>query len=153
MERKRKVLAYITNCRRLLLFTQPQSPEAGIQVPAGTLRPDESPEDGVMREAWEETGLDGLILGPYLGRRDQEWDESTYGRAEVHERHFFHLICPGEPPDSWRHFEQDPSEGEEDPIPFDFFWVPLPDGVPWLLADQDVMLPQLLETLHLPFPS
>jgi 8-oxo-dGTP diphosphatase len=147
MERKRKVLAYVTNRGRLLLFTHPLSPEAGIQVPAGTLRPDESPEDGVLREAWEETGLEGLLLGTYLGRQDQEWDERIYGRAEVHERYFFHVLCPGDPPDRWRHFEQDPSEGEEGPIPFDFFWAPLPDGVPPLIAEQDVMLPRLREAL------
>jgi 8-oxo-dGTP diphosphatase len=149
MERKRKVLAYVTNRRRLLLFTHPQSPGAGIQVPAGTLRTGESPEDGVLREAREETGLEGLIFGTYLGRQDQDRDERTYGRAEVHERYFFHLLCPGDPPDSWRHFEQDPSEGEEGPIPFDFFWGLLPNCVPPLIAEQDAMLPRLLETLDL----
>ncbi|GHO85715.1 hypothetical protein [Dictyobacter formicarum] len=38
---KQKVFAYITHQRRVLLFTHTFSPEAGIQVPAGTLEPGE----------------------------------------------------------------------------------------------------------------
>ena len=37
MKRVQKVVAYITNGQRLLVFTHPLSPEAGIQVPAGTM--------------------------------------------------------------------------------------------------------------------
>jgi len=39
------------------------------------------------------------------------------------------------------------------PIMFEFFWAPLPDGVPPLIADHDGMLPQLLDVLQiLPTP-
>jgi hypothetical protein len=44
--------------------------------------------------------------------------------------------------------EEDPSDGS-DPIPFDFFWAPLPDGVPPLVAEHDAKLPLLLEKLGL----
>src|SRR5579884_333161 len=77
MERTRKVLAYVTHGRRLLLFTHAKQPSAGIQVPAGTLLPGEAPEYGVLREAWEETGLESLALGAYLGRRDRPADGET----------------------------------------------------------------------------
>lgn len=56
----RKAFAYVTSGSRLLLFTRPLSPEAGIQVPAGSMRPGERPADAALREAIEETGLTSL---------------------------------------------------------------------------------------------
>ena len=53
-----KVIAYITNGRRLLVFRDTDFPEAGIQVPAGTVDAGEAPQTAVMREAQEETGLE-----------------------------------------------------------------------------------------------
>jgi 8-oxo-dGTP pyrophosphatase MutT (NUDIX family) len=110
--------------------------------------PEETPEDGVLREAWEETGLDGLVLDAYLGRQDRVEEDITAGRTDVQERHFFHLLCTAEPPETWQHIECDPSDGS-DPMPFDLFWVPLPHGVPPLAGDQDALLPQLLSLLNL----
>lgn len=55
---KDKVLAYITHGNRLLVFRHPHAPEAGIQVPAGTVEEGEDPGTAVLREAAEETGLD-----------------------------------------------------------------------------------------------
>jgi 8-oxo-dGTP pyrophosphatase MutT (NUDIX family) len=43
------------------------SPEAGFQVPAGTLEDGEEPERGVLREAMEETGLTRLEVVAFLG--------------------------------------------------------------------------------------
>lgn len=142
---KRKAFAYITHQNRLLVFVHPEAPEAGIQVPAGTIRGEESPEDAVLREATEETGLSDLALVSFLG--PQEWVRPDI-HDEVHYRYFFHLRCVGSPPDSWRHYETDPSEGEDGPIPFDFFWVALPDGVPDLIADHGAMLPRLLDSVE-----
>jgi len=63
-----KVTALITRLkgeqRQLLLI---QHPYAGIQIPAGTIEPDETPEQAVLREASEETGLSGLTVAAYLG--------------------------------------------------------------------------------------
>lgn len=122
MKRLRKTFAYITHGSRLLVFTHPDSPEAGIQVPAGTLRDGELPEEGVLREAREETGLEGLALGAYLGRQDR--DMRDFGRDELHERYFYHVLCAGDPTETWQHGEIDPWDGGAS-IPFDFFWVPL----------------------------
>ena len=46
---RHRAYAYITKGRRLLLFTQPGAPEAGVQVPAGTIEAGEIPDDAVMR--------------------------------------------------------------------------------------------------------
>ena len=53
-----KVTAFITRQieseHQLLLL---EHPYAGIQIPAGTIEPSESPENAVLREVLEETGL------------------------------------------------------------------------------------------------
>lgn len=53
-----KVVAYVTHRRgdvvRLLVF---EHPLAGVQLPAGTVEPDESPDQAALREVAEETGV------------------------------------------------------------------------------------------------
>src|SRR5579859_3604447 len=144
---KHKVFAYITHGGRLLVFRHPDVPAAGIQVPAGTLEPGEDPAAGVLREAYEETWLSGLQLDCFLGL--QIWDMTAYGRAEIHHRHFYHLRCPGRPPAAWRHWETTPSDGSPAPIAFDFFWAPVPAGVPRLIAGHDGLVPELIRVLGL----
>ena len=70
---KHKAFAFITHAGRLLMFRHPFSPEAGIQVPAGTVEVNELPADAVMREAFEETGLRGLELLLFLGNIFRIW--------------------------------------------------------------------------------
>jgi len=137
----RKVVAYITQGDQLLVFSHPHHPEAGIQVPAGTVEEGESPREAVLREAREETGLDGLEIRSYLGL--QEYDLSAYGRSEVEERHFFHLAFCGEAPARWRHYEMHPSEGDAEQIEFELYWVEFPEEVPELAGDQGALLPKL----------
>jgi 8-oxo-dGTP diphosphatase len=143
---KHKVFAYITHGPHLLVFRHPEAPEAGIQVPAGTVRAGEDLAAAVLREATEETGRTDLVLVRFLG--EQVLDRQDRGLDEIHHRHFYHLRCTGDPPATWRHWESDPSDGSPGPIPFDFFWARLPDGVPELIADHGKLLPQLLATLE-----
>ena len=145
---KQKVFAYITHGQRLLVFRHPYAPEAGIQVPAGTIEANEAPEQAVLREAFEETGLTDLTIAGFLG--EQERDMSDLGRDEIHHRYFYHLRCGETPPSTWQHEERNPSDGPEVmPIMFEFFWAPLPDDVPPLIADHDGMLPHLLDVLQI----
>jgi 8-oxo-dGTP pyrophosphatase MutT (NUDIX family) len=147
---QQKVFAYITHGNRLLVFRHPFAPEAGIQVPAGTVEMGESPEVAVMREAFEETGLADLILVRYLGAHER--DMSDYGRDEIHLRHFYHLRCEGAPPATWRHLELHPSAGTSEAIVFESFWAPLLIGVPPLIADHDQLLPALLASMQRSVP-
>ncbi len=117
---KYKVFAYITHNHRLLVFRHIHCPEAGIQVPAGTIEPDEHPDKAVLREAFEETGLTDLTLACLLG--EQERDMSDFGLNEIHYRRFYHLLCTGNPPETWQHEE---GYSEIRPI-FEFFWASLP---------------------------
>lgn len=143
---KHKVLAYITYDNSLLVFRHPFAPEAGIQVPAGTVEVAESPEAAVLREAFEETGLSQLTLDCFLG--EQERDMADFGREEVQHRRFYHLWCHGHPPSTWWHEERYYiDDATQPPILFEFFWAPLSQAAPSLIADQGVMLPRLIEAL------
>ena len=133
-----KVTAYITNGRRRLVFEHTEFPEAGVQVPGGSVEQDETPETAVMREAREESGLENLSLARYLGKRRFDWTE--FGLDLIEERHFFHLHCPGQPAARWRHWELHPSQGPPEPIEFEFYWALGPDKIPVLAGNQGTLL-------------
>src|SRR5689334_18782417 len=105
---KQKVLIYITRKNKLLVFEHPFSPEAGIQVPGGTMEPDEKPENAALREAREETNLTALKLHAFLGV--QQRDMSDFGADEIHYRYFYHVLCQQDTPETWDHGERFPSD-------------------------------------------
>lgn len=129
-----KVLAYITYDRRLVVFREPAFPEAGIQVPGGTIEPGEAPETAVVREATEETGLPGLRIVRKLGEHVRTMTEA--GKGEIHHRHVFHLVCDGEVPATWTSYETAPTKRGRPAIELAMFLVPL-DAVPELITEQD----------------
>jgi len=140
LPRVAKALCYIVRDGELLVFRHRDYPEAGLQVPAGTLHPDEPPAVGALREAEEETGRSGFRIARALGSADYEFRNTAPGflRHEIHERHFFLLEPPGGLPDRWSHLAE---EGNGD-FWFEFSWMPL---VPELLlaADQHAYLARL----------
>jgi len=133
-----KAFAYITNGDRLLVFEHADFPEAGVQVPAGTILPGEPPEVAVVREAREETGLDAFPAVAFIGI--SEFDARPFGKMETHRRHFFHLPVLGTLPEKWRHYERDASDGPCEPIAFDFYWLPLSDVSERLIAGHGSLL-------------
>ena len=82
-----------------------------------------------MREAREETGLDGIELVAKLGESEYRFDYPP--RLEIHHRHFFQLRVTVAA-EHWAHF----AEGQ---IWFDFTWLPV-DQRATLAADQGAML-------------
>ena len=140
-----KVFAYITHRNRLLVFRHTDFPEAGIQVPAGTVLPNEDLEVTVLREAEEETGLPDLTIKMYLGEQVRNMED--LGKKEIHHRHFYHLLCGVAPPDQWQHDETSPSDGGTSPIHFEFSWAEMPDQIPELIADHGFMLSRLEERM------
>ena len=138
----KKVYAYITQGDDVLVFRHVDAPEAGIQVPGGTVQPGESLPDAVLREAFEETGLPGLRIVAELG---ESWLEVAEGgkRGDLRHRHFFHLRCATPLPATWQHAEGDPSDGGP-PILFEFFWLPLTEAPEQLIAEMG-MLAHLLK--------
>lgn len=113
-----KVLSYITYQGSLLLFRQPDFPDAGVQIPGGTVELGEPLEVAALREAHEETGLSGLTLVAYLGSTDYELKVDV---GPPHRRHFFHVAYPGPWQARWEHFEAAPSLGGP-PIRFELWW-------------------------------
>ena len=123
---KQKVVCYIVRDGRLLVFKHLDEPwdESGLQVPAGSIKPDETPEDAAIREASEETGLSALRLVRKVG--ETQYDMAPY-RPETHHRHFFHLEVDGATPELWVSQEEDPDDGSG-PKRFECYWIPLAQG-------------------------
>ena len=141
----KKVYAYITRGEQLLVFRQLDFPEAGLQVPGGTMETDELPEVAVLREAAEETGLEALQLVSYLGCDEYALPESDQG--EVRLRHFYHLLCEQDAPDNWQHYELHTSDGSKDPILFEFYWLPVEKAQETLNPYFTARLNQLIENM------
>ena len=109
-QRTEKVVCYVVNDGHLLVLTHLDAPieETGVQVPAGTIKPGEAPEDAALREAAEETGVDGLRVVAKLGEADYDCSPM---RFEVMHRHFLHLTVASDVGARWIAGEDDPSHG------------------------------------------
>ncbi|GAA2216339.1 NUDIX domain-containing protein [Nonomuraea monospora] len=119
---KDKVLCYVVRDGRLLVFrhTGYSYEEVGIQVPAGSIRPEETPEEAALREVREETGFTQYRIVRKLG--EDTYDISPY-RFEIQRRHVFHLELDEPTPERWASREL--HDGEQEPTDFECFWIPL----------------------------
>ena len=135
MERRRvdKVACYVVRDGTLLVFRHRDHPDAGVQVPAGTVEPGEDPADAAIRELREETGRDAFALVRELGRDERLFDES--GRHERHSRRFFEFATLAPLPDRW-------SNRAEGAYWFEFFWTALTEDLE-LAGDQHVFIARL----------
>ena len=134
------MVCYIVRDQRLLVFKHFDEPwdESGLQVPAGSIKPRESPDAAALREAREETGLSALRLVRKVG--ETEYDMAPY-RPEMQHRHVFHLEVDEETPERWVSHENDPDDGS-DPKRFECYWIPLTQGHT-LSAGQGALLGRL----------
>ncbi|WP_231566551.1 NUDIX hydrolase [Pontibacillus marinus] len=84
-----KAYGYVTREKmgipQVLVFQHP-IPEAGIQIPKGTVKEGETPENAVLREMKEETGLHNLSLKGLIAKDLWKADDGS-----LHERFFYHL--------------------------------------------------------------
>jgi 8-oxo-dGTP pyrophosphatase MutT (NUDIX family) len=138
-----KVVIYVTRGDEILVFSHTHYPEAGIQVPAGTIQPGEDFVDAAIREVHEETGLDmdDLKLQDKLGV-----DVFSSGDGDGFpslRRHFFHFEFVGNSPQVWIHYEEDPSDDTPGPIEFELKWVKNPDDIPVLTGNQGALLSKI----------
>ena len=143
-----KALAYITHGEDLLVLRHRDVPlnRVGVQVPAGTVRAGERVEDAVLREAVEETGVEGLRLVSLLGVVDYDVRPA---RAEVHERHVFHLLAPDVVEQEWVWHEL--HDGLRPPTAFVLSWLPVRLGHV-LAAGMGVFLHRLPHAAQQPAP-
>ncbi len=138
MKNQNKVVAYITRGTKLLVFDHANFPEVGTQVPAGTIEDGETPTFAVMREVFEETGLNKLYLRDFLGMQTLVL-EKPEGKMLIN-RHYYHFEVPDDVPDTWAHYETKPSDGSFDLILFNFRWVDFSKDNITLAGKQDFFL-------------
>lgn len=112
---------------QLLAFEGPG--HDGLQVPKGTVEPDETPREAAFREVAEESGLGAL--GDLAHLATDAWTRRP-GRRYV--RHFFRAAVH-EPRDEWTHTVT--GEGAEVGATFSFSWVDLPPTDDFALALDD----------------
>lgn len=136
MELKRKVLAYITKGenaeREILVFEHKDFPEAGLQVPGGTIEKDELLIDALYREIEEETGINREELE--LKGKVNKTNYFPEHKNVVYERNIFHLKFIGEVHSRWEYRVN--GGGKDDGMIFCHRWVPI-NKLPELAADQD----------------
>jgi 8-oxo-dGTP pyrophosphatase MutT (NUDIX family) len=113
----------------LLVFEHRDFPEAGTQVPAGTVEDDEAPSDAVVREVQEETGLTARVMRE-LGTLD-----AIAPKGEPRRNHFF-ALSTDDTRDEWEHVVH--GGGGDDGLVFVCRFVPL-EPAPELIADADFL--------------
>lgn len=158
MKEKRKVIAYITQKDKLLVFKHKNFQEAGIQVPAGTIEENEEPEKAVIRETMEETGLNNLQLKRKLGYTKVGFQQDRQERKEkmIIHQYYYHLICLEKTPETWINLEKDPSEVTPEDIleikkyggiVLEFYWIPISEGKKNIMKHQSFFLDELIQTM------
>ncbi|MDQ0472883.1 NUDIX hydrolase [Labrys wisconsinensis] len=134
-----KAFVYLTRRGRdLLLLAHPDHPDAGLQVPAGTIQTGETPAQAAARELAEETGIGHVGIDDFLG--ETIYDMRSFGRQELHHRFFYHAHFDGDGPERWCHFEEHAGTA---PIRFDLFWWSSSRGLPDLIAGHGDLLHRL----------
>ncbi|MEU6676152.1 NUDIX domain-containing protein [Streptomyces sp. NPDC046925] len=131
-----RVAAYVIRHRaapEVLVFDHVGMPDAGTQIPAGGVRPGEGPQDAVLREVAEETGLLTAAVVRPIAVEDKPHPDTGQPRRTT----FFLLQVAADTPDAWVHHVR--GDGADAGLAFACRFVPLPLDRP--LADaQDAWL-------------
>ncbi|MBD2412123.1 NUDIX domain-containing protein [Nostoc calcicola FACHB-3891] len=118
-------------------------PEAGVQVPAGTIEENEQASEAVLREIYEESGVKGVRIIELLGI--YQYNMAPY-RDEIQERYVYHLELTEPTPSTWRHWEMHSSTNKKS-VTFDFYWLNLDGSDLNLAGGQGYFLPKLAHKL------
>lgn len=108
---RNKVMVYCFNSdmTAFLTFTQRGAPEAGRQIPAGTIESMERPHEAALREFTEETGYATPLPLTYVTKT--VYDMSAY-KPEIHVRHWYACVDrAGDLPEAWGHEELESKVG------------------------------------------
>lgn len=115
-----KVVCFIMRgADEMLAFAHRDNPQAGIQVPAGTIEPGERPDVAALREAEEETGLPFTLVRK-LGVVEFSVDhpEMVPPGHENQRCHVFELAPLVPLADTWSYYAEDSHW-------FEYGWLPL----------------------------
>lgn len=114
----KKAYGYVTRMRegeiQVLVFRHPNA-EAGIQIPKGTVKPNEDTYNAVVREIEEETGLRNFKVDNLMAEDFWEYDDGT-----IHNR-FFYKITVATDLDEWDYHPT--GGGDEEGLIFHYFWI------------------------------
>jgi len=146
---KKKVLGYIVRkneCNwELLVFEQKGFPEAGIQIPGGTVEEfDDDLSAALIREIREESGLEDVtVLSEILS-------EIYYHelKKEFQERHFF-IVTTSTKKNEWSHIVK--ASGEDSGLQFNYYWKDL-HTVSHLAGDQHIAMKHVINFLEKMYP-
>ena len=121
---KRKAYGVIRQDDRILVFRQQMvdGTQDVAQFPGGTIDDDESIENGLLREVYEETGLSDLEIVRQLGCSIYEPADTVRSM-----RHFYLLRCNEPMQDTWLHFEMHSSEHDY-PLAYLYKWATLKEA-------------------------
>lgn len=118
----KKVLIYVVSHGHVLVHRHADFPEAGVQVPGGTVEEGESIIEAAYRELFEETGLrpEGHAIEIH---RTMYFADSA---QRNHERHFVQVLAPEL---SLTNFQHVVSSGELDKgLVFEYSWLTIADA-------------------------
>ncbi|MBT2533016.1 NUDIX hydrolase [Arthrobacter sp. ISL-48] len=140
-----KVAIYILNgdLDKYITFTQPDFPEAGRQVPAGTIEDGETPPQAASRELQEETGLNRRISLFHFA--DSVYDMSRY-KPEIQIRSWFLGVAEADdfPTGRWTQIER---RADQPDIVAEFSWTEI-SFQEQLIAGHSDLLPVALHLAH-----
>ncbi|MFC6590628.1 NUDIX domain-containing protein [Deinococcus lacus] len=131
---REKVVCFVVQGEKLLVFDHIPDGGAGVQVVAGGIEAGELPETAAVRELWEESGLS--LSGPrflcsYL------WEAQLPDRFTRQVCHAYAFAAPDHLPENWQH--------HADGHLFSFRWADLQaPGLDW---EMDAALPLLEASL------
>lgn len=118
---KQKVLVYVVRVgeagSEVLVFEHRDFPDAGLQVPAGTVEPGEAAEAAAYREVAEESGLTSAqvqLVRKLAEAEEPEWEQN---------RHVYLFAPVVDLPERWRHTVA--GAGEDQGMVFDYDWLPV----------------------------
>ena len=127
---REKVLCLVMRDSSLLVFDHADVPDAGVQLPAGGVEPDETPADTAVRELHEESGLQLTAPRHLVSYR---WEAQLPERFTRQVCHAYAFVAPPHLPATWTHFA--------DGYLFAYRWTAL--NAPGLDWEMDAALPYL----------
>ncbi|MCA1063756.1 NUDIX domain-containing protein [Rossellomorea sp. AcN35-11] len=131
----KKAYGYVTRVRdkrtQVLVFRHKGIPEAGIQIPKGTVSEGENTLNAVIREMKEETGIQRFEVEKLISVDYWETDDGA-----VHNRYFYKIVCH-EMADEWEH--NPTGGGEEKGLTFQFFWISSDEEVELIRGHADYL--------------
>ena len=137
---RKRVVAYVTRGRDLLVFDHKGMEGVPTQVPAGRVDSHETLEEGLRREVEEETGVS---VGEIRELADAEEFDQLYG-PDAHKSYAFHAHAEAGGPDEWEHPVG--GTGMDSGLIFLCRWVPL-DECPPLWGDADPLVERLRKSI------